>query len=79
MFKFFTIQIYGTYRYIISKSNKINHMIQIICFLTLFINNNLSEPPCDKTNKMTVRPAKTQISLGIRPVRSVFAVRSIGS
>ena len=24
----------------------------------------------DKTNKMTVRPAKTQISLGIRPVRS---------
>ena len=28
------------------------------------------EPPRDKTNKMTVRPAKTQISLGIR-----FAVR----
>ena len=27
-----------------------------------------TEPPCDKTNKMTVRPAKTQISLGIRPV-----------
>ena len=26
------------------------------------------EPPHDKTNKMTVRPAKTQISLGIRPV-----------
>ena len=26
------------------------------------------EPPRDKTNKMTVRPAKTQISLGIRPV-----------
>ena len=24
----------------------------------------------DKTNKVTVRPAKTQISLGIRPVRS---------
>ena len=23
------------------------------------------EPPHDKTNKMTVRPAKTQISLGI--------------
>ena len=29
-----------------------------------------SEPPHDKTNKMTVRPAKTQISLGIRPVWS---------
>ena len=26
------------------------------------------EPPHDKINKMTVRPAKTQISLGIRPV-----------
>ena len=25
------------------------------------------EPPHDKTNKMIVRPAKTQISLGIRP------------
>ena len=28
------------------------------------------EPPHDKTNKMTVRPAKTQMSLGIRPVWS---------
>ena len=28
------------------------------------------EPPHDKTNKMTVRPAKTQTSLGIRPVCS---------
>ena len=28
------------------------------------------EPPRDKTNNMTVRPAKTQISLGIRPVWS---------
>ena len=26
------------------------------------------ELPRDKTNKMTVRPAKTQISLGIRPI-----------
>ena len=29
----------------------------------------------DKTNKMKVHPVKTQISLGIRPVWSVFAVR----
>ena len=36
-------------------------------------------PPYDKTNKMTVHPAKTQISLGILPVLSVFAVRSMGS
>ena len=28
----------------------------------------LYEPPHDKTNKMTVCPAKTQIGLGIRPV-----------
>ena len=26
------------------------------------------EPPRDKTNNVVVRPAKTQISLGIRPV-----------
>ena len=30
----------------------------------------LYEPPHDKTNKMIVRPAKTQINLGIRPVWS---------
>ena len=33
------------------------------------------EPRHDKTNKVTVRPVKTQISLGIRSVWSVFAVR----
>ena len=40
------------------------------------------EPPHDKTNKMTVRPAKTQISLGIRPVWSeslLSAWRKLGS
>ena len=30
----------------------------------------VNEPPHDKTNKMIVRPAMTQISLGIRPVWS---------
>ena len=29
-----------------------------------------NEPPHDKSNKVAVRPAKTQISLGIRPVWS---------
>ena len=33
------------------------------------------EPPREKTNNVVVRPAKTQVSLGIRPVWSVFAVR----
>ena len=40
------------------------------------------EPPRHKTNKMTVRPAKTQISLGIRPVcseSSLSAWRKLGS
>ena len=36
--------------------------------------HGLNEPPHDKTNKMTVPPAKTPINLGIRPVWSVFAV-----
>ena len=34
----------------------------------LRIINLISEPPHDKTNKVAVRPAKTQISLGIHPV-----------
>ena len=33
------------------------------------------EPRHDKTNKVTVHPAKTQFSLGIRPVWPVFAER----
>ena len=35
-----------------------------------FLFSNANEPGHDKTNKMSVRPAKTQISLGIRPVWS---------
>ena len=31
---------------------------------------SIYESPHDKTNEMAVPPAKTQISLGIRPVRS---------
>ena len=40
------------------------------------------EPRYDKTNKMAVRPAKTQMSLGIRPVwseSSMSAWRNLGS
>ena len=41
----------------------------------IYLNRNTfrskkNEPRHDKTNKMSVRPAKTQISLGIRPVWS---------
>ena len=35
-----------------------------------------NEPPDDKTNKMSVRPAKTQISLGVFAVHSVDKVPS---
>ena len=41
-----------------------------------------NEPPHDKCNKMSVRPAKTQISLGIRPVwleSSLSAWTKLGS
>ena len=40
------------------------------------------EPRHDKTNKMSVHPAKTQITLGIRPVwseSSLSAWRKLGS
>ena len=40
------------------------------------------EPPYDKTNNMAVRPAKTQIILGIRPVwseSSLSARRKVGT
>ena len=36
----------------------------------MWCNSEISEPRHDKTNKMSVRPAKTQISLGICPVWS---------
>ena len=43
---------------------------------------SINEPRTDKTNKMSVRPAKAQISLGIRPVwkeSSLSAWRKLGS
>ena len=39
-------------------------------FWRLWMCNVIIEPRHDKTNKVTVRPTKTQISLGIRPVLS---------
>ena len=40
----------------------------IILALFHFLQTMPHEPRHDKTNKMSMRPAKTQISLGIRPV-----------
>ena len=51
-------------------------------FYQFNVKTSTSEPRHDKTNKMSVRPAKTQISLGIRPVwseSSLSAWRKLGS
>ena len=45
-------------------------MAFIVILLGGFVIQLYYEPRHDKTNKMSVRPAKTQISLGIRPVWS---------
>ena len=53
--------------------------IEVISYLSF---EKPSEPRHDKPNKMSVRPAKTQISLGIRPVwseSSLSAWRKLGS
>ena len=50
-----------------------------ILTLPTVIYGEVYEPQHDKTNKVTVRPAKTQISLGICPVWSEFTVRLMGS
>ena len=52
------------------------------CKATLRHKNTINEPRHDKTNNVAVRPAKTQISLGIRPVlsgSSLSAWRKLGS
>ena len=41
-----------------------------VCWITFFIYLVIIEPRHDKTNKVTVRPEKTQFSLGICPVWS---------
>ena len=54
----------------------------IIACICLVESKSIFQPPHDKTNKMTVPPAKTQISLGIRPVwseSSLSAWRKLGS
>ena len=41
----------------------------VMCIESIRVCTSMTyEPPRDKTNKVNVRPAKTQISLGIRPV-----------
>ena len=50
--------------------------------ITDILQYHKNEPPHVKTNEMTLRPAKTQITLGIRPVwseSSLSAWRKLGS
>ena len=50
-------------------TNKQNYIINKTLFtLTAMVKLKIFEPRHDKTNTMGVRPAKTQISLGIHPV-----------
>ena len=56
---------------------RIHDTERLLCFVDT--NRETDEPRHDKTNKVTVCPAKTQISLVIRPVWLDFTVRSIGS
>ena len=56
--------------------------IDLLPAVNVLETSNIIEPPRDNTNQMSVRPAKTQISLGIRPVWSESSLstwRNIGS
>ena len=43
-------------------------VFQVVMEKTPIVQVRQNEPPRDKTNNVVLRPAKTQISLGIRPV-----------
>ena len=40
----------------------------VVEIIKMAMDNNVFEPPHDKTNKMARAPSESQISLGIRPV-----------
>ena len=53
-----------------------HRLVPMYCITTSVMKRN--KPQHDKPTKWTVRPAKTQICLGIHPVWSVLAVRFMG-
>ena len=58
-------------KWVESSDCKTDLTCSVWCILVAHVQNDtLFEPRHDKTNKMSVHPAKTQISLGIRPVWS---------
>ena len=58
------------YDFILGSMRNVKNVMKCICAAYLESRKKHFEPPHDKTNKMTFLPAKTQISLGIRQVRS---------
>ena len=61
---------------------RMRHFMDPVSFLMSYVKLGIFELRHDKTNKMSVRQAKTQISLGIRPVwseSSLSAWRKLGS
>ena len=59
-----------------------NLMSRLIRIWAAYVQQSTVEPPHDKTSNVAVRPAKTRISLGIRPVcseSSLSACRKLGS
>ena len=58
------------FTFVIAKKTLPNKWQLTTLFWGQFYWQVVNEPPRDKTNKLTVRPAKTHISLGIRPVWS---------
>ena len=60
----------STKRFINAKcgQNHFHSTMRIIMTIMNVLGTQINEPRHDKTNNVAVRPAKTQISLGIRPV-----------
>ena len=65
----------GRFQLLLILENRLGHFKFVIWNLKHRPWHHTFEPRHDKTNKMSVHPAKTQISPGIRPV---FAVLSVG-
>ena len=64
------------------KARSADHNITSVLYFETKKNTQTYEPRHDKTNKVSVRPAKTRISLGIRPVWSESSLstwRKLGS
>ena len=67
----YQVQVFIKHYIVVEKQNKcisFNSKTNGTYALMEIKSHSIIEPHHDETNKITVRPAKTQISLGIRPV-----------